>query len=131
MGKIRVQKYGDEILACINEYADENNVIIDEIIVTEKIKKVNTKLITLKLFKDGLSILDIAKKRSLVKGTIELHLSSFIAQGEIDIYDLISEKRFLELKNKMEQLTYENLTDLKSKLNNEYSYFELKLVLNE
>ena len=31
----------------------------------------------------------------------------------------------------MEQLTYENLTDLKSKLNNEYSYFELKLVLNE
>jgi hypothetical protein len=58
-------------------------------------------------------------------------LSSFIAQGEIDIYDLISEKRFLELKNKMEQLTYENLTDLKSKLNNEYSYFELKLVLNE
>ena len=32
MGKIRVQKYGDEILACINEYADENNVIIDETI---------------------------------------------------------------------------------------------------
>ena len=131
MGKIRVQKYGDEILACINEYADENNVIIDEIVVTEKIKKVNTKLISLKLFKDGLSIPDIAKKRGLVKGTIELHLSSFIAQGEIDIYDLISEKRFLELKNKMEQLTYENLTDLKSKLNNEYSYFELKLVLNK
>ena len=131
MGKIRVQKYGDEILACINEYADENNVIIDEIVVTEKIKKVNTKLISLKLFKEGLSIPDIAKKRGLVKGTIEFHLSSFVAQGEIDIYDLISEKRFLELKNKMEQLTYENLTDLKSKLNNEYSYFELKLVLNE
>ena len=131
MGKIRVQKYGDEILACINEYADENNVIIDEIVVTEKIKKVNTKLISLKLFKEGLSIPDIAKKRGLVRGTIEFHLSSFVAQGEIDIYDLISEKRFLELKNKMEQLTYENLTDLKSKLNNEYSYFELKLVLNE
>ena len=26
MGKIRVKKYGDEILEIINEYADENNI---------------------------------------------------------------------------------------------------------
>jgi len=131
MGKIRIEKYGDEILEIINEYADENNVIIQEIIVEEKSKKENTKLTSLKMFKKGLSLAEIATQRELVIGTIESHLASYIATGEIDMYDLIREERFLEIKKQIENLKFENLTDLKNKLKNRYSYFELRMVTNE
>ncbi len=131
MGKIRVEKYGDEILEIINEYADENNVIVKEIVVEEKPKKENTKLVSLKMFKDGLSITEIATQRELVIGTIESHLASYISTGEIDIYDLIPEERFLKLKNEVEHIKFDNLTDLKNKLKGNYSYFELRIVMKE
>ena len=131
MGKIRIEKYGDEILEIINEYADENNIIVQEIIVEEKSKKENTKLTSLKMFKKGLSMAEIATQRELVISTIESHLASYITTGEIDMYDLITEERFLELKKQIENLKFENLTDLKNKLKNTYSYFELRMVTNE
>jgi GTPase SAR1 family protein len=131
MGKIRVEKYGVEILEIINEYADENNVIVEEIIVEEKLKKENTKLTSLKMFKGGLSMAEIATQRELVIGTIEFHLASYITTGEIDMYDLITEERFLELKKQVKSLKFENLTDLKNKLKDTYSYFELRIVINE
>jgi hypothetical protein len=131
MGKIRIEKYGDEILAIINEYADENNVIVEEIMVEEKPKKENTKLTSLKMFKGGFSIAEIATQRELVIGTIESHLASYITTGEIDMYDLITEERFLELKKQVKSLKFENLADLKNKLKDRYSYFELRIVVNE
>ncbi|MFT5248638.1 MAG: valyl-tRNA synthetase, partial [bacterium] len=131
MGKIRVEKYGKEILAIINEYADENNIIVKEKIVEGKPKKEKTKLTSLKMFKGGLSIAEIATQRELVVGTIESHLASYIATGEIDMYDLITEDRFLALKKQVENLKFENLTDLKNKLKDTYSYFELRIVANE
>ena len=131
MGNIRIEKYGEEILEIINDYADDNNVIVKEIVVEEKPKKENTKLVSLKLFKSGVSIPEIAIQRELVIGTIESHLASYISTGEIDIYDLISEERFLALKKQVEKLKFENLTDLKNKLKDSTSYFELRIVTNE
>jgi uncharacterized protein YpbB len=67
----------------------------------------------------------------LVIGTIESHLASYITTGEIDMYDLITEERFLELKKQVKRLKFENLADLKNKLKDRYSYFELRIVVNE
>ncbi len=131
MGKIRIEKYGDEILDVINEYVDENNVIVKEIVIAEKPKKENTKLSSLKMFKSGMSIPEIATQRELVAGTIESHLASYIPTGEVDIFDLISEEKFLTIKDQVSKTKYDNLTELKRKLKDEYSYFELKIVVNE
>ena len=83
------------------------------------------------MFKGGLSIAEIATQRELVIGTIESHLASYITTGEIDMYDLITEERFLELKKQVKRLKFENLADLKNKLKDRYSYFELRIVVNE
>ena len=99
--------------------------------VEEKPKKENTKLTSLKMFKGGFSIAEIATQRELVIGTIESHLASYITTGEIDMYDLITEERFLELKKQVKRLKFENLADLKNKLKDRYSYFELRIVVNE
>ncbi len=131
MGKIRIDKYGSEILDIINEYADDNNIEVKELVVLEKSTKENTKLTSLKLYKDGMSIEEIATNRGFVSSTIEGHLASFIPTGEITIFDLIAEEKFLEIKKKIKELKFEGITELKNHLGDQYSYSELRLVMKK
>ena len=63
MGKIRVKKYGDEILELIEDYCKENG--INHLNQQKKEDKKSTKQITFELFKSGLSVKEIATERSL------------------------------------------------------------------
>ena len=136
MGKVRVKKYGKEILAVIHEYCDENDIESSndvEIFKTPKPKRIkgNTKIISLDLFKSGKPIDQIAIERELNPNTIFEHLASFISSGDIKITDLISEIHYHELKANIPKHTFDNLSDLKHQLDDKYSYGELKLVLEE
>ncbi|WOD44428.1 helix-turn-helix domain-containing protein [Hwangdonia lutea] len=136
MGKVRVEKYGADILRVIHAYCEENDIEISKeatIFEAEKPKKKrgDTKKESLKLFKTGKSIDEIADERELNPNTITGHLAHFIPTGEIKITDLISEEHYKELKNLIPKHTFENLSDLKHQLNDKYSYGELRLVLDE
>tara|TARA_R110002049_G_scaffold114927_1_gene266610 strand:+ start:22004 stop:24442 length:2439 start_codon:yes stop_codon:yes gene_type:complete len=135
MGKVRVEKYGDTILEIIKTYCDENNIEPKASLFTEKApkqeKKEDTKNISLKLFKNGLSVFEIAKKRELTTGTIEGHLAHFISTGEIKITDLISEEKYMELKDVMKATPFESFSDLKSKIDDKFTYTDIRLVANE
>lgn len=131
MGKVRVEKYGDAILEIIQAYCDENNIEPKETLFSEKEekpKKEDTKKISLELFKNGLSVFEIAKERSLTTGTISNHLAHFIPTGEIKITDLIPEDKYLELTDIMGKTRFENLTELKSKIDDKFTYDEMRLV---
>ncbi|MGB1309286.1 MAG: helix-turn-helix domain-containing protein, partial [Oceanihabitans sp.] len=136
MGKIRIEKYGSEILAVIKDFCDNNNIetsntlsIFEE--KKPKAKKGETKNISLKLFKAGKSIEAIASERELNENTIFGHLASFIATKEISITDLISKAHYKELKKIIPKHTFENLSDLKHQLDEKYTYGEIRLVLEE
>ena len=132
MGAIRIKNYGDEILKIINEYVDSNNIQVKEILIEkEKPKKENTKLQSLQLFKKGLTISEIAAKRGFVSSTIEAHLSSFLPTREVTIFDLISEKKYNAIKKELEKIKFENLTDLKHKTSDKFTYSELRIVLQD
>lgn len=134
-GKVRVDKYGADIIKVIREYCDENDIETSsekEIFVAEKPKrkKGQTNETSLQLFKSGKSIDQIAFERDLNVNTIFGHLASFIPTGEIKITDLISEKHYKELQELIPKYKFENLSDLKHQINSKYSYGELRLVLN-
>ena len=136
MGKTRVEKYGTEILKVIISYCDENDIETSSKNITldlpkPKIKTGETKLESLKLYKDGKSIDEIAVLRDLNENTIFGHLASFISSGEIKITELIDEAKYNELKQIIPSKTFENLSDLKHLLDDKYSYGELRLVVNE
>ncbi len=134
IGKSRLKKYGNDILEVINDYYHENDIPFKSKKVVslpaKKEQKESTKAISLRLFKNGMSILDIAKERGFTSQTIEGHLSSFIPSGETDILDLISEEKYIELKEIMESISYDSLTDLKRKTNDKYTYGEMRIVEN-
>ncbi len=135
MGKVRVEKYGTAILKVIQNYCDKNGVVSSqrqEIFKTKKLKKTKgeTKNISLKLFKEGKEIDEIALIRELNATTIFGHLASFIDSGEVKITDLVSEARYHKLKAIIPKHKFESLSDLKKQLNDDYTYGEIKLVLS-
>ncbi|SFZ94620.1 HRDC domain-containing protein [Flaviramulus basaltis] len=136
MGKTRVEKYGAAILKVIKDYCDENDIeASNEVDIFEetkpKKKKGDTKKISLELFKDGKSIIEIANARELNENTIFGHLASFIDSGEVKITDLISAAHYKELKQTIPKTTFENVSDLKHQLDDKYTYGELRLVLDD
>ena len=127
MGKIRVKKYGDEILELIDDYCKENG--INHLNQQKKEDKKPTKQISLELFKSGLSIKEIAEERSLTFGTVESHLASFIPSGEINILELIELKRYKKISKAIEKVTFKNLTELKEQVDKNFTYMELRMIL--
>ncbi|WP_317166913.1 helix-turn-helix domain-containing protein [Winogradskyella schleiferi] len=136
MGKTRIEKYGTDILKVILDYCDENNIepsnqkqVVEEF--KPKKKKEDTKKISLKLYKAGKTIDQIAFERELNTHTIFGHLASFITTNEVEITDLMSIDHYNELKKIIPTKTFENLSDLKHQIDDKYSYGEIRLVLQE
>ncbi len=130
MGKIRVQKYGEPILQLISSYCKMNEITPKKDSKSpEKTAKTPTKELSLQLFKSGLTIEEIATKREFTTGTILGHLTTFIATGELTVFDLIPEKRFKKIEKAIKKVKYESLSELKEKVDPDFSYAELRMVL--
>ena len=127
MGKIRVNKYGSQILEAIEVYCKANG--INKFNEQKKEDKKPTKQISLELFKSGLTVKEIAKERSLTPATIESHLASFIPSGDVDILELIDIKRYKKIINAIEDTKFKSLTELKEKVDKSFSFIELRMVL--
>jgi len=133
MGKVRVEKYGKEIIEIISTYFAENDVKPKEIIYveTDNKPKINTKQASLEMFKKGLTPFEISKERGLTKGTIEGHLAHFIPTGEIIITDLISENKYKELKKLMLKMKFDSFAELKGRIDDKFTYADLRLVASD
>ncbi len=134
MGKVRVEKYGTQILKLINTYFIENDVEPNDVqyVDSKDIKsKKNTKLVSLEMFQKGATPYEISKERGLTKGTIENHLIHFIPTGEVKITDLISESKYKELKKLMQKIKFDSFSELKGKIDDKFTYGDLRLVANE
>ena len=134
-GKIRVAKYGEEILDIITNYRKENNIKetftidFDEVEQpVKKFKKINTKEISLNLFKEGKSIAEIAKERELTVGTIQNHLIHFLPTNEVKISDLMDIDKYEELVEIVKKTDFKSLSDLKNKIDAKFTYPELRIV---
>ena len=131
MGKVRVQKYGSEIIEIIQGYCNENKLDVsseEEETKKKSPKKVASYKITFDLFKAGMTVEEIAKKRDLVSGTIESHLLKFVVLGKISPEEIMEKQKLGALKSLIQKTKFENISDLKTKLKDEFSYSELRLV---
>jgi uncharacterized protein YpbB len=85
-------------------------------------------LTTLKLFKSGTSIPDIALQRNLVFSTIYGHLTDYISSGEIDILDLVQPEKFSVILEALENGTEAGFKSVKEHLGDGYGYHEIRAV---
>jgi len=131
MGKLRVEKYGKILLDLVCTFLENNEVtwVEEEVKKPTKKSKVPTKEVTFQLFKEGFSAVEISKKRGLALGTIQTHLTHFVATGAIDIASLIAKGKLLSLQKDLKKIPFDSLSEFISKTNDAYSYAEIRMAL--
>ncbi|MFN2438930.1 MAG: helix-turn-helix domain-containing protein [Chitinophagaceae bacterium] len=137
-GKAKVDQYGKAFLEIIQSYCSQHG--LSSLIYEKKpkrerkerdgSKRVDTKLATFKLYKQGKSINDIAASRNLAVSTIESHLAYFVAIKEIQIYDLVSEVKVRLIQSVLAEMPEERSTiNIKAKLDDSVSFGEIRAVM--
>jgi ATP-dependent DNA helicase RecQ len=137
-GKAKIESYGAEFLSIIQEYSFENN--LDSNIAakptrrkqkekeTKEIKN-NTKEESLKLYKEGKTVAEIAKERNLTTQTIEGHLAYYVSQGDIKIEELVGREKMVLIEPLVKNFKGGSITPIKEKLGNNVSYGEIRLMI--
>jgi uncharacterized protein YpbB len=123
----------NDLLAKAQEIHHPKTIEIKE---EEEVKRINklpkgeTARLSLQLYKEGKTILQIATERNLSYSTIEGHLAGFILTGEVEVHQLISPsklERVLQLLKDEKAPPASSM--LKSKLDADFSYGEIKAAL--
>ncbi|WP_298515093.1 HRDC domain-containing protein [uncultured Kordia sp.] len=129
MGKVRVEKYGEEILEIIKEYSAKHNLTPKQEEVVIEVEKKNTKEISFDFFKEGFSVNEIAEKRALAASTILGHLGHYVVEGVLDITEILPEEKVMKGLEIIKNNTFEDLNELKQIAGTDFSYNELRILL--
>ncbi|MDR2801961.1 MAG: helix-turn-helix domain-containing protein [Prevotellaceae bacterium] len=100
----------------------------------ERAPKGESQRISLQLFRGGKTIAEIAKERNYAVSTIEGHLTEFIKTGEVPVTELVPPEKIaviLPLVKSIINGTNTTISTLKEQLGRNYSYMEIKAVLND
>ncbi|HRH64998.1 MAG TPA: DNA helicase RecQ [Bacteroidia bacterium] len=137
-GQVKVLKYGTAFLKNIQDYCFRNNLETRiqgkparwKPAKEKQSKTSDTKRISLELFQQGLSIDEIAGRRNLSYGTIDVHLMHFILTGEINVLKFVSKEKIPPILKAIDEHGDLQLSVLKNVLGDDFSYSEIRAVIN-
>jgi len=122
VGQRKLEVFGEDFIAEIVAFSNEK---------VKTRKKKDTHKITYDLYKEGLTIDEIATKRNLKSTTIFSHLALLYTEGrDIEIYDFVTKEEVDIIRKAKDKL--ENPQALKpyfEHLNGEVEYFKIRLAL--
>ena len=84
---------------------------------SHSLKKTASEQESFRLFSEGLTVAEIAERRSLTENTIHMHLVKYVERGEIDIFSLIDNETFESVSR------YQNDHPDNTSLRSLYEYF--------
>lgn len=132
VGPVKWQKYGVPFLNAILKHTSFETSAptysFSQPKATQKTQQ-STSDETLKLFREGKSLDDIAYIRRKARGTIVEHIAEKIKQGEfIDITHLVTEEDQQKIKEAIAKVGMQKLTPIKNELPDEITYDQIRLV---
>ena len=132
LGKTRIKQYGQQIIEIITNYCENNEVERQAMVIsfTEKKIKIDTKKVSLDLFKSGKTIAEIAIERGFTPTTIEGHLAFYINSGEISVFEIVSKLKVAKIMAFIIQHPGKGTAETKNALGDDVSFGELRAVLN-
>ncbi len=131
MGGKKMEQFGQELLALILTYRNEKGMENPSNAQQEvQLAGLDTRELSLMLFKQGLQPAEIASKRKLAVSTIESHLAHFVGNGKLNVFELIDSHKYNDIASRlMEKNKSLTITELKNTLGEKVSYGEIRLVL--
>src|SRR6185437_712102 len=100
------------------------------VVSKRKAHKGDTYRLTLQLYKDGLSVEQIAAQRDMAMSTIEGHLAGFILTGDIALCELVPEHKIAPITAAIQSIGGPALSPIWTLLGHDYSFGEIRAVLN-
>jgi len=98
---------------------------------TKKKVKGDSQRLSLAMYQEGKTIEEIAEERSLSPNTVESHLIGFIGDG-LTRNQFVSDEKAAQITKIIETIgEEEGTTAIKAKLGDEFSYNEIRAVLND
>ena len=85
------------------------------------------------MFREGLSVQEIAQNRNLAEATVASHLAEFVLTGELPVTDVISQETLDELTPRVQAAIAEDnrhLSPIKEKVGERFSYGDIRFVMN-
>jgi hypothetical protein len=138
-GRAKVEKYGDDIIACVENYCSRYKIETNMDARTGNPKnerggksteqKTDTKTLSFNLFKEGKSVAEIARERNFTVSTVEGHLAWFVGNGDIDISEMVPLQKQLLIKEAVKIHGALSLKTLTDNLPPGISYGEIRLVM--
>lgn len=138
-GDYKVAKYGSPFVTVITRYMAAKGLESRMHLKKQKAQrkerpagaaKSGTVAATMQLLQEGLAPEEIAKERNLSMTTIESHLASYVASGELDVRKLVAEDR---LERIMAAITASRQTaaikPVRDLLGDDYGYGEIRYVM--
>ena len=96
----------------------------------KKEPKVPTQEQSFQLYRQGMTVEQIAKERGLTTGTVFGHLARYVQKGDVALDDLLSKERQLQIRRVIQMVgTGETVTAYKSLCPPEVNYDEIRLML--
>lgn len=122
VGQRKMEVYGEDFIGVIVSFLNEKNV---------KRKKNKTENISYDLYKQGLSIDEIAERRNLKSATIFSHLAKVYTDGkDVNIYEFVSKEEVEKVRKAKDELKNpQALKPYYEHLNSELEYFKIRLAL--
>lgn len=142
-GDYKVGKYGAGFLQVIKDHMREHQLTSrihlkqpkkerkERAVKADKPKAGDSYLTTLSMFKDGMSVAEIAEQRRLSPVTIEGHLATFVASGDLEITKLVSKVKLDQIvsviRNTGQDVAAKPIKDI---LGDDFSYGEIRAGLS-
>jgi len=142
VGDLKLDKYGTEFLYDICNYCKRKQIKSRmDLKVVKRERKTRTKrgkdgddtyTVSLRMFRSGSSIDQIAAARSLVRSTIETHLLQFIPDGRVKVEELVPAHKIEPIRKAIIDLNAETgIGKVKEFLGEDYTYGEIRAVAAE
>ena len=135
IGKATLARYGQEILGLVTDWCRHQGLDTATVPRPDQPGKTeadasegSTRLISYRLYQEGLSIDEIASRRSLQPNTIEGHLAHYIRGGKLAVTNFIDEDKIARISAVLEQTGPDALGLAKQTLGDDCSYGEIKMV---
>ena len=129
LGTTRIKRFGADIINMVLDFKGFRQRDFDDDDSKRELNLSRSTMKTLELLDENLAIDEIAKERNLSRVTIESHIIEIVKNGFYDVDDFVDKRHRDMITEYFEETNDFSLSAARDVLGDEYTYFELKLVL--
>lgn len=131
MGGKKMQQFGKELLEMAIAYRREKGMEVPFGAEKEAVKaSMDTKEISLDLYKSGKTIQEVANHREMAVSTIEGHLAHFVRLGELPLKGLLSDEKMETISSFFAKNGLCPIGQARTILGENYSFSEIRFVMS-